>query len=406
MFRKLGLQLTAYNLLVLLALLVVIAAFAFFGSPRTATDAGTEAMWKAALSGSLPGEGHRRDHSGQGGLAVIKTEPGGGVADIETQLDLPIESYAQLTALVLQREAGSGQIPWDGREYAYLRFIESPERGAVVVLQETMPLGQSASAFLARVGPVLLVSMVLACAASFAITAHALVPIRRAWRRQVEFAADASHELRTPIAVIQANLEVVMDEPEQPVCEKEKWLRNVQLETDRMQKLVEDLLTISRTQAGQQTLEKAEFSLSQELQRAADPLVPYAQDRGVRLCSEIAPSMTWYGDAARLGQLVVILLDNAVKHTPAGGEVRLVAEMQGRAVRITVSDTGEGIAPAHQARIFDRFYRVDKARDRENGGSGLGLSIAKWIVEEHGGTISVSSEPGAGSAFRVTLPAG
>ncbi|HOQ17479.1 MAG TPA: ATP-binding protein [Defluviitaleaceae bacterium] len=250
----------------------------------------------------------------------------------------------------------------------------------------------------------LLLSILLVFIASFAITARALVPIRKSWERQVQFTADASHELRTPIAVIQANLEVVMDEPEQTVAKKQKWLNHIKAEADRMQKLIEDLLILSRADEGQENLEKSLFNLSETLINTLESLIPYAQSKGIKLKTDIEADISFFGDKEQIKQLLVILVDNAIKHTPSGGEVLVKSQIQNRNLVIKVTDTGEGIAKEHLTKIFDRFYRINKARERESGSSGLGLSIAKWIVEEHRGSIHVESKLGAGSTFTVVLP--
>ncbi len=405
MFRKLGRQLTLSTLLILMVMLVVFATFSFVGSSRINTGDVTEAMWDAALAGGLPEESRRNSrYDGQGKMALITASPDGAIVNVDARFGASQEAYTEMARLVLVRDAPSGLVTHGGQDYVYLRFIPSAGADTLIVLQETVGTGQAVLSFIARIAPLLIASIVLVCLASLAITARALVPIRKAWERQVEFTADASHELRTPISVIQTNLEVVMDEPEQSVREKEKWLANIKAEADRMQRLVEDLLTLSRTDEGQRTLEKSMFDLTEALETTVEPLLPYAGGKGVRLHTEIAAGLSFFGDAERIKQLLVILADNAIKHTPEGGEVCISASQQNRAISITVRDTGEGMDKEHLTKIFERFYRINKARERESGGSGLGLSIAKWIVEEHRGSIHVESTVGKGSVFTVTLP--
>lgn len=405
MFRKLGRQLTLYTLLILLIVLTVVAIFAFIGSPRTNTGDVTEAMWDTALAGELPEKNRRNSrYDRQGKMALITANPKGEVVNVDSRFDTTREKNLALAQLVLESESPSGQISHKGQSYVYLRFIQRTGADTLIVLQETVGTGQAVLSFLSRIAPMLIVSIVLVCFASLAITARALIPIRKSWERQVEFTADASHELRTPISVIQTNLEVVMDEPEQPVYEKSKWLNNIKAETDRMQTLVEDLLTLSRTDEGQRTLEKSVFNLSETLQMITEPLIPYASDQAVQLRTEIASELLLFGDQERIKQLLVILIENAIKYTPEGGEVSIKANIQNRNVCIEVQDTGEGMAKEHIPKIFDRFYRINKSRERDSGSSGLGLSIAKWIVEEHRGSIHVESKVGEGSTFTVILP--
>ena len=165
-----------------------------------------------------------------------------------------------------------------------------------------------------------------------------------------------------------------------------------------------ELLTLSREDAGVAQLADEPIDLAALVRDAAETMRPLAEDRGVRLRVECAGTPKINGDAARLRQVVYNLLDNAIKYTPAGGAVDVrVVEQEGEAV-VTVADTGSGIPAEHLQRVFDRFYRVDKARSREQGGTGLGLSIARSIVVAHGGTIALDSTPGRGTTVTVTLP--
>lgn len=248
---------------------------------------------------------------------------------------------------------------------------------------------------------VLAVAMVVT--GSWLLSKAAIRPIQAAWQKQLDFTADASHELRTPIAVIQTNLELVLDSPEETVASQMKWLRNIEAENHRMARLVEDLLTLSRADTGQQTAEKEEFMLGVAVSEALAPFRPLAEAKGIEL-SVIADEKTaFYGDRKRITQLMVILMDNALHYTDSGS-VRVSVVRNEKELLITVSDTGRGIAPEHLGKIFDRFYRATDTRGMHQDGSGLGLAIAKWIAEEHGGTISVESILEVGTTFTVRMP--
>lgn len=241
-------------------------------------------------------------------------------------------------------------------------------------------------------------------AGSWLLSNMAVKPIRAAWQKQLDFTADASHELRTPITVIQTNLELVMDSPEETVKSQMKWLRNIEAENKRMTKLVEDLLTLSRSDTGQQNLELSTFMLDELAMEALAPLKPVAAEKGIVLSFDIARETAFHGDRSRIKQLLIILADNALKYTDAAGRVDIALRGDEKNITLTVSDTGSGIAGEHLDKIFDRFYRVEKTRNQNEGGTGLGLSIAKWIAQEHHGAIRVASTPGEGTAFTVTLP--
>ena len=236
------------------------------------------------------------------------------------------------------------------------------------------------------------------------LAGRALVPIRKALETQRRFVSDASHELRTPIAVVKANNELLLRHPEETVESSLDQVEAVAAEADHMGRLVEGLLTLARADEGQAALHSEPIDLTALVEEIGRDMGALAELRGVHLDMATA-QVRVDGDRQRLRQLVVILLDNALKYTPAGGCVTLRLERAGRQAEIIVSDTGPGIAPEHQKHIFDRFYRVDAARARVDGGTGLGLAIASWIAEAHHGRLTLESTPGKGSTFAVRLPA-
>jgi signal transduction histidine kinase len=249
----------------------------------------------------------------------------------------------------------------------------------------------------------LLAAIGLVFVGSLLLSGLAVKPIRAAWQKQLDFTADASHELRTPIAVIQTSLELVMDSPDETIESQMKWLKNIEAENHRMAKLVEDLLTLSRADTGQQTTEKETFMLDEAIEETLAPFVPLAEAKGLALSVAVKEKSAFYGDRKRIMQLLVILVDNALHYTEHG-EITVVLGVSEKEITLTVSDTGRGMATEYLGKIFDRFYRVTDTRGMHQDGSGLGLSIAKWIVAEHGGTIRVESTLGRGTMFTVILP--
>ena len=246
--------------------------------------------------------------------------------------------------------------------------------------------------------------IIMAFIGSWLLSNMAIRPIKAAWQKQLDFTADASHELRTPISVIQTNLELVMDNPDETVGSQMKWLKNIEAENKRMTKLVEDLLTLSRAGTDQQFLEVETFMLDKAVLETLTPFEPIASLKNIELIVQVSDKFSFYGDRKRIKQLCVILVDNALNYTGDSGTVTISLEHNGREAILTVSDTGCGIEPEHINKIFDRFYRVTKTKKLHQDGSGLGLAIAKWIVQEHGGTIEVISSPDIGTTFTVHLP--
>ncbi|MED4750788.1 HAMP domain-containing sensor histidine kinase [Brevibacillus choshinensis] len=241
------------------------------------------------------------------------------------------------------------------------------------------------------------------------MTRRAMKPIVHSYQLQLEFLADASHELRTPISILKSGLEVMdMGENHQLSSFSSDLLVDLQKEAKSAAKLVDDLMLLARTDSGAQPLfyETFDFfSLAEQVVRSIQNVTPPSQIQ-LNLLSD--RSLHFYGDQERMKQLLYILLNNAVQYTQPGGKVTLdyflEEESQATKLCITVTDTGIGMEPEHLDSIFRRFYRVDKNRSRESGGTGIGLAIAKWIVEAHQGDIEVESTPGVGSTFTIYLP--
>ena len=224
-----------------------------------------------------------------------------------------------------------------------------------------------------------------------------------AFRRQRQFTADASHELRTPLTAIKGQTEVALQKDRDPE-EYRSVLRNVNLEVDRMIRLVSSLLMLARADAQQVPLARESISLGGVIGDAADQVRSAADSKGVLIRVRNGRETRLTADQDLLLQLMLNLLDNAVKHTPSGGSIDVSWRIEDGSAQVVVSDEGPGIASEHLPHIFDRFYRVDKARSRDGGGVGLGLSICRWIAQAHGGSIEAGNAPGRGATFKVHLP--
>lgn len=245
------------------------------------------------------------------------------------------------------------------------------------------------------------VSMLVFGAISWWLAGKTLVPAQKAWDNQQSFIANASHELRAPLSLIRASVEVA--QRGKLPHKADALLGDVVTEVDYMNSMVEDLLLLSRLDAGHLELEQARLSIAELVSDTARKVQTLAERQGISLQAQAGEAYV-RGDHKRLRQVLIILLDNALQHTPAGGEVWVTSKQAGKQVEISVADTGVGIAPEHIGRIFDRFYQVETAADSMRRSNGLGLSIAKALVENHGGTIKVESKVQQGSRFTITLP--
>jgi two-component system, OmpR family, sensor kinase len=224
--------------------------------------------------------------------------------------------------------------------------------------------------------------------------------LETAFAQQRQFTADAAHELRTPVSVMLTQAQTALNR-ERGAAEYREAVEACQRSAQRMRRLIESLLELARLDAGQEPMKRDKVDLSQTAWDCAEHIRSLAAARGIRIQCDLSP-VEYHGDAERLAQVITNLLSNAVQYNKANGEIRLSAKLQGRMILLAVSDTGPGISRADLPHLFDRFYRADPSRS--SGQTGLGLAISKAIVEAHGGTIEVTSQPGAGTTFTVVLP--
>ena len=249
-------------------------------------------------------------------------------------------------------------------------------------------------------------ALLIATAVGHILSGRAMVPLKAAYEKQRQFAADASHELRTPLAVVMASAELLQNDPSIQSPFLKQVIEDVRDEVKKMTKLVSDLLVVARSDNKALKLKPQKFDLAGLMEQTSRLMQPLADQKHITLNTYNLEKTEIQADEQKIRQLVLILVDNAVKYTPDGGTVTvsLLKAEKGR-VKFAVADTGIGIAPEDQEKIFDRFYRVDKARSREMGGNGLGLAIAQEIVNLHKGSIRIESALGKGTTFIVELRA-
>ncbi len=221
-----------------------------------------------------------------------------------------------------------------------------------------------------------------------------------------QFVQNASHELKTPLATMKILLENLIYQPDMPAELRAEFMQDMNHEIDRLSGIITDLLTLTQMDSRRYALKTDAVDLSALCEETLHALRPAADKAKLSLEDSIAPDVVLMGDESKLSQVVYNLIDNAVKYTPEGGQVAVRLESEGKEAVLTVSDNGIGIPEEDVKHIFDRFYRVDKARSRATGGTGLGLSIVAQMVKLHGGDIAVTSENGKGSVFTVHLPIG
>lgn len=246
--------------------------------------------------------------------------------------------------------------------------------------------------------------ILLSISASYYLSKKMMKPIIHSWNKQAEFVENASHELRTPLTIIQNKLELMLTTPHEKIANKFENIALSLSETRRLSKLTTDLLTLARADSSETQLEKKPIHVDSFVQSVCSPYIEIAESQDKHFWLNLNSSLTINADETRLHQLLVILLDNALKYTSENDSIGVKTYEEDHKVVLEISDTGIGIKEENIPYIFDRFYREDKARTRESGGIGLGLSIALWIVSAHGGSIKVSANENKGTTFKIKLP--
>ncbi|MCY9670337.1 HAMP domain-containing histidine kinase [Paenibacillus alginolyticus] len=300
-----------------------------------------------------------------------------------------------------------------GREYRVLGFRNPmnktfdspslPHSSYVVVVRSLEAENKVLQTLRTDISMASVIGVLFSIMAGFYLAGRSLVPIRKSWDKQQQFVADASHELRTPTAVIQTRAELLFRHPQHTIEQESQNIALILKESKRMGKLIDDLLTLARTDSNQLQINAATIPLDPILQDLAEQFELLAETKSIRIHSHFQPSVI-LGDESRLRQLFIILLDNALKFTPPHGSIEFTCHSLPNAIRVIVKDSGCGIAEADLPHIFERFYRGDKSRSRTEGGTGLGLSIAEWIVHAHKGSIRVTSRIAIGTEFQISFP--
>jgi signal transduction histidine kinase len=339
-------------------------------------------------------------------IAVLPLDASGRLLFNPNNLDLPLNPDQEAFQTALAKGSDLRTITLDDGRRARLltyRLTRPDGPAALQLVRELSDQEQVLKQLLVGLIALGTFSMALVGATSWWLAGRALHPAQEAWERQQRFIASASHELRAPLTLIRASAEVALRDLPPDESDQRALLHDVLAESDHMRRLVDDLLTLTRLDSGQLTLTKETIDLTALLASIQRQAARLGEQRGVAVELADVGGLV-QADTERLQQVVLIALDNALRYTPAGGRITLAATPTERTVQIRVADTGCGIAPEHLPHIFERFYRADPARGRENSNAGLGLSIAKGLVEAMGGRIAVESTVGVGTTVVISLP--
>ena len=286
--------------------------------------------------------------------------------------------------------------------YYYLQGRQGGKRVFLVTSLDN--LNASLLRFAMELGGIFLLAGFLVFGLSFFLARMSLRPVEHAFSEQQRFVQDASHELKTPLTVILANLSILKSRPASSIQEEMLWIQNTETEARRMQELTERLLFLAKADSKRLSPKIERLSLSQLTEAAALPFTALAFERGLTLDTKLEAELFVKGDSQALTQLLAILIDNALKYASSGSAVTVRLARQKKQALLSVHNEGEVIPQDALPHLFDRFYRVDKSRARAQGGYGLGLSIAKTIASAHGGNIRAESSAEHGTSFTITLP--
>lgn len=409
MFDSVRLRLTLWYAGVLALSLVVFALVIYYAAATTFHERQDESLRSTAqtvASAYVEEMGETQSLTKAGEVVLVElTFPNRYVQIIDSN-GYPIASSKNLSGTLLTIPPGTaGFVTIDGLRVAVVPVSTDPSLGFAAVAEPLSVLeeglGQLRRDFFAGVPLVLL----LASLGGYILARKSLAPIAAMISEQQRFIADASHELRTPLAVLRGETEVALGKT-RTVEEYQESLTLIQEEAERLSRIVEDLFILARQPIELPTaVIKESVSLTEVAKECARAAQVLAVRKGVRLKLENdSTSIALNADEELIKRMILNLLDNAVKYTPEGGEISLALARQNGNAQIVVRDSGIGIPESDQQRVFDRFYRVDKARSRAQGGAGLGLAIVRCIVEAHGGKIQIESAAHHGTTFTVSLP--
>ncbi|HLR67226.1 MAG TPA: HAMP domain-containing sensor histidine kinase [Virgibacillus sp.] len=353
--------------------------------------------------------------SGFSSFALIVDDQG-EIVEIHSPVELSVEKYAKIAETVWKMK-GEDRITLNGKQWQYeitpilVNVIQGNGEQFVITdhlyqmtFLDVTEANQTLRSLLITLLVVGLIMLVIIFFISMYFANSAVKPIAKAWENQKQFVADASHELKTPLSIIQANYDVLMDNRDETINNQLKWLGYMKMATDRMTKMITNLLELAQLDQPTTRLEVKEIHLSNMIEDMFFTMEAATKEKEIHITHSIEPEIMLNSNSDKIKQLVMILLDNAHKYTNEKGKIDITLEKDKKMIVFRVRNTGKGIAEEDLSKIFNRFYRGDRSRHLEKNSFGLGLSIAKSIANELGGKIHVSSEENNWTTFTVMFP--
>ncbi|RKN75864.1 sensor histidine kinase [Paenibacillus ginsengarvi] len=409
MFNKLRNRFLLMNMVIISVIMLVAFATIYVITYRNVSkDIGMDLKRVADAERKLGGgpgrPPHGKDMPEPGERSVfftLQTDNQWKVTEAKSPFDFDSEFYAAAAKKAEAHPAEFRQFTLDGTRWAYsvMQITSGYSIVYIDVTAQTTILIHLVYTFSA----VALVMLGVIYLTSRYFADRSIAPVKLAFDKQKRFIADASHELKTPLAVINTNADVLLANEDSTIREQVKWLHHIKKETERMKTLTNELLYLTEMDDARARTMHIPFDISEAVESVILTMEAVIFEKDLALNYDIEPSLTVTGSSEQLKQVAMILLDNAIKYAGPKGSIGLELKRHQGHVLLAVTNTGPGIPPEHLDKIFDRFYRADPSRSRQNGGYGLGLAIAKSIIEQHRGKIYAKSVPNDHTAFYVQL---
>lgn len=330
---------------------------------------------------------------------IIELDSNNNIAQVLTYMELDKEALQETIYEIVNSENQFDKVKIEGSTYGYLK--EYTTKGLKIVLmsreQQLNVLANLLKVFLA-IGSI---SLILLLFISIYLTNRTIKPIKESFEKQKQFIANASHELKTPLTIIRTNTSLVLSNRSETVESQSKWINYINNQIERMAKLIDEMLSLAKLDTGKELVEFTSFNISKLINNVLLTFEAVLFENNIQISSNIEDDITIKGDKESIKKVFNILLDNAIKYTNKNGKIDIEMYQDKNKIKLKVKNTGEGIKKEDLEKIFERFYRIDTSRARETGGYGLGLSIAKSIVESHNGKIYAESNEGKDTTFII-----
>ncbi|WP_166239862.1 sensor histidine kinase [Paenibacillus turpanensis] len=364
--------------------------------------AGRPDKFRSGLEGDGPPGGGGGPPSERSVSFAVQTDLDGNILSVNSRYDMEQQYCEQAVQAVIEKRQDRGQLKLEDYYWAYT-YQPTPQ-GSLYIFLDVSDRQDFLNNLVITFAAVGLIMLFIIFFISRYFANRSIAPVKEAFDKQKQFIADASHELKTPLAIINTNADVLLANSEDTIRSQSKWLQYIKSETERMTKLTNDLLYLTELDDSRIEMLHSAFPLSEAVEDVILTMEAVIFEKQLTLSYDIEPGLSVHGSSEQIKQVIMILLDNAIKYTNSSGTIDVQLKKRHHEALLTVTNSGEGIAPEHLERIFDRFYRSDPSRARKLGGYGLGLAIAKAMIEQHKGKISCRSTVGDQTTFTVQLP--